>query len=92
MSAISSAPDFRAMPIMRFLYGWPALLFISSYLSYFCYSSFQLLRAPFATPKEGLVTSLESWYFPTVFLPLGLQVGVLSLYFTWIGWKFFQHN
>lgn len=90
---MSSSPyeiDFRHHPILCFLYGWPALAIIVTYLVWFVTSLFRCLLSP-VVHEEGMST-IDTGYLVFMLPPLALQIFAVGVYTTWIGWKFFEHN
>ncbi|AIN97865.1 hypothetical protein LPMP_203710 [Leishmania panamensis] len=90
-------PDYREKPFLRLVYAWPAFVGIILFtLSTFVGMARCVLRSldSGSPPRIGLntTTSVRQDIFNVIAAPLIFQGLCVSVYTTWMSWKFFRHN
>lgn len=92
-------PDYRHKPLIRFIYAWPAFIgiLLLTVLTFYGVARC-LLRGFGATAPLRIGTNttsplrLRQDVFYVVAAPLVFQGLCVSIYTTWLSWKFFRHN
>ncbi|KAK7195880.1 Phosphatidylinositol N-acetylglucosaminyltransferase subunit Y [Novymonas esmeraldas] len=91
-------PDYRRKPFVRFIYAWPAFLGIVLFttLTFGCTVRCILRSLDGSSGAARIGTnstnSVRQDIFYVVAAPLIFQGLCVSIYTTWMSWKFFRHN
>jgi hypothetical protein len=89
-------PDYRQKPFVRFIYAWPAFVGILVFVMLTFYGVLRcLFRSSDASPTPRIGSSsnaVRQDVFYVVAAPLIFQGLCISIYTTWMSWKFFRHN
>ena len=89
-------PDYRQQPVVRFIYAWPAFIGVILFVSLTFYGTAHCLLRSFDTSSTQRIgsssNSVRKDVFYVVAAPLIFQGLCVSIYTTWMSWKFFRHN
>ncbi|CAG9582277.1 conserved hypothetical protein [Leishmania major strain Friedlin] len=90
-------PDYRQQPLVRMIYAWPAFLGV---ILFTLLTLVGMMRCVLRGLDGGsaryigpnITTSVRQDIFYVVAAPLIFQGLCVSIYTTWVSWKFFRHN